>query len=214
MYQHRVDIDTLGVLDLEWDDKWNYLTLAMNGQTLGNFKGKQSLLDGQRVALPDGREIYVHHDGKELNIWLNGRELLSGMVTGDSGTSDFNGAVSAIFVYGVFGIVVGLIRIFLATNYDNLDTLSILLITDVLAFGCILIALGFWAKYTDSKIPLYIALVIALVSIVLRSINGATIGVVIIGFFIYHLYKGIRATPSNVRRMKKIDMDGPLDANI
>lgn len=214
MHQHQITIDTLGVLDLEWGDKWSYLTLSMNGQTLGSFKGKQALLDRQRVTLPDGRELSVQHDGKDLNIWLDGKELLSGVSSGDSGTADYNRAVKAIFAFGILGVVIGLIVLVFAMNFGELNSEIILLVIDVSIFGLILIGLGFWAKHTQSKIPLYIALAIAVVSLVLRFMSGITAGVVIIGYFIYELYKGIRAAPSPKLRGNKVDMDGPLDANI
>jgi hypothetical protein len=122
--------------------------------------------------------------------------------------------VKAIFAFGIIGIVIGLIRLIYAIYQDQLDVLNILLIIDVSGFGLLLIGLGFWAKFTQSKIPLYIALVIASVSIVLRLINGTYVGVVIIGYFIYALYKGIPAVPVPKLRGEKVDMDGPLDANL
>lgn len=213
MYKHQINIEGLGVLDLVWVYNWSFLMLTMRGESLRIFGSKEELLAGQSVALPDGREIYVHHDGKNLNIWLDGKELLSGKAKGDFSPWDYDNAVLAIFGFGILGIIIGLFILFSVKNDYEINALRVLLIVDLLVSGCILIALGFWAKYTYSKIPLYIALAIALVSIALLSINGANIGVVIIGFFMYYLFKGIRVLPSKERRREKIDMHGPLDAN-
>jgi hypothetical protein len=85
--QHRktITIPATGeVLELSWSNAWANFTMSQNGRLLCQMRDKEDLKVASRAVTQAGKTLItmLNQDG-HLEIWCDGRELLSGSRSGD-----------------------------------------------------------------------------------------------------------------------------------
>ncbi len=212
MYQQTARLSPTEVLQLEWGANYTDFRIYLHGQLVGSSPDKESLKLSKTFALPgdDPRKITVLLADGGLEIWHNGVELRSGAKNGEK--DHFMGATNYLIGYGVLQLVFGLILAAVAGQEDpDVRNLSFALVT---LFSGILIGLGYWARKTSTTLPLTIASVLLILSVIGTLALGQATGLFLTALMIYYLYKGIRAGPINKPGPDVFDGDGPLDAGV
>jgi hypothetical protein len=203
MQQMTVSLNATENLVVEWGSNWSNLSIRQNGQLIGSVQDPQDLKTGRRFSLPDGREILVIVQKKELEIWHDGKELVSGLQSGQK--DDFKLAHQALIGIGILQLVIGLVVLLINSSSE--------LVIGEAIVGSLFIGLGFWARMTGSKIPYWIGMVFCALNIVATVIMGSMAGILLLGILIYYLYKGTQADP-RFSKIRKSGSDDPLDAGL
>jgi hypothetical protein len=166
-------------LDLTWEENWRNFTITQNGKVICQLKDYKELKVARRAVTAAGRVVvFLLNQDDFLEIWCNGRELISGSVSGD--INYIAKACGAIRFCGYSYIVVGSLFAF-----EFPTGVSVILI----AVGGICHFLAWQAKRTGKKIYLQMALFPCIVAIPF----GRPIGGILRADIMADISKGIEA---------------------
>ncbi len=77
MYQKTVTLDNADLVLIEWGENLSNMTIKKNGEVIGTFNNKDELKQGRSFSLPDRRQITVVYTDYGLEVWQDGKELVS-----------------------------------------------------------------------------------------------------------------------------------------
>ena len=207
MLQKKIILDPTNSLLFTWEKNWASLNIKQNQQHIGSFADKTALEMGQWLHLKDGRPILVRLVNKELEVWLDNKELFSGLNSGQS--DEYATAYKTLLAYGIVFILIS-ITTFSGTVNSVEKTVGFVSASLIGLIGAVYIGLFFWAKKTRLKLPLQLALGIHVVVMILTFLLGLA-GILSI-FLVYYLYKGVVAKPLNTSEVVEMRDDGLLDS--
>lgn len=202
MYQKTINLSPTETLSIEWERKYTNLNIRKNGALIGSIQDPNELKTGRRFSLPEGGEIMVLVTNNGLELWHNGKELVSGLTSGKA--DDYGMAYKALAIFGSLQLVIVVLVLLLSHDINPWIMIG------VSVSGPVLIGLSAWAWRSGSKVPFQIAMVVCVLNIVLPLLSIRLIW----GVLIYYLYKGTQAEPLHIAPTKQVDMDGPLDSGI
>lgn len=181
----------LEFLHIEYSEDWSYVLIQKEDTTIGEIKDIDALKQGRSFYLPDRSQITVVLSEFGLEVWQNGKELVSGGKS--KSIVGFSRAANALFYVGIANIVLSgfaYMMMISSTSFEKARLKSL-----AIAFlGLVLIGLGFWAKKTGSKIPFWIGIGLACLNILATLAYGRG-GILVSGILIYYLYKGTQSEP-------------------
>ena len=205
MFQKKIILDGVDSLTVTWEKNWASLKVKHNNQDIGVFADKTELETGKWLHLKDGRPILVRLVKNELEIWLDNKELFSGLNSGQS--DEYATAYKTLLAYGIVFILLGITTLTVSTN----DVEKNVGVSSLIGFaGAIYVGLFFWAKKTRLKLPLQLALGLHGVVTVLAILSGF-VGI-LFAILAYYLYKGVVAKPLNTSEITEMTDDGLLDS--
>lgn len=83
MLQHTIPLpDQIDPLLIEWERGWRNFTVRYDGQLLLSVPEKADLLVGTKFLLPDGQALTIVLRDPEIELWYQGRDLISGIANG------------------------------------------------------------------------------------------------------------------------------------
>jgi hypothetical protein len=208
MYQQIVTLQDTDTLVLEWEEYWHDLTVKKDGKLLATLSDKATLSSGRQVILPDGKSILVVLTKNGLEVWYEGRELVSNLKTGK--TDHYGIAFKAMVFVGAMNLLGGFIQLggVLKTPFKLAACVGLL------AIGAILVAIGTWWRYRGDKAPLWVGLILIVINLPL-SIYLPNYLTAITSFYLLHnMYLGLQAQPYQPRHKKIIQENSPLDSDL
>ncbi len=183
----------------------SHLTIEKDGEIVGVIENRDELKQGKSFRLPDQQQITVIYTQYGLEVWQNGKELVSNAQS--KSVEGFARAVS--WLKWVGGIQLGLSPILYLIKEDETRVFE----AGALVFiGLLLLGLGFWAEKTGSKVPFWIGIVFCVVNIVLTISSGSIAGIFVTSFMLYYLFQGTKAEAPNQRPQIFSDPNAPLDS--
>ena len=195
-------------LQIQWEKGHKSLEILQNQQTIAHFTDVAALKLGHQVALPDGRKLTVILANHGLEIWQGNIEVMSGLKSG--GADLFARAVSWLLGFGALQVGAGaLLSVFLSSDHE-MKWLGF----GAIISGALLAALGFWAKKSQTSLPLYIGCGYAVLNILLTLLAGQIGGIVLSGLLAHALFKGARQGPLNKPTSPVFGENGPLDGDL
>jgi hypothetical protein len=82
MYHSIVQISADESIELNWEKNWTNFALLQDGQIIGKIPTKAELIAARNIRTKSGKILTpVLRDG-QLEIWYNGKDLVSGMGNG------------------------------------------------------------------------------------------------------------------------------------
>jgi len=210
MYQKAVILSNSELIVILWDENLSNMTIKKDGVVIGAFNNSDEVRQGRRFVLPDRTEITVVYTEFGLEVWQNGKELVSGGKSGN--VEGFGMAIKGLNWVGGAQLVLAPILYLISLTNNPEEALGVAV---SLAFmGGLFIGLGYWASKTGSKIPFWIGFGLCLLNIILTIGSGSGSGIIITGILAYYLYKGIRSeSPLSIRKDFS-DPNAPLDSNL
>jgi hypothetical protein len=211
MLQKKIILAPTDILTLSWEKNWSSLNVKHNNQAIGSFADKTALETGQWLNLKDGRPILVRLVNKELEVWLDNKELFSGLNSGQS--DEYATAYKTLLAYGIVFILMGVMTFSASINDEsygaavNAGSVGGTMFTLI---GGLYVAFFFWAKKTRLKLPLQLALGIHAVMTILIFLSG--LAGILSAILVYYLYKGVVAKPLNTSEITEVKDDGLLDS--
>ena len=206
MFQRKIQLSESELLSIYWDKNWSNLNVKCNNQDLGNFPDRASLELGKWLLLPSGKSILVRLVKKELEVWYDNKELVSGLRSGQS--DDYANAWKALLAYGILLTVAGIV-----TLSVNDVSFQIAASSSISLLGLAYVGLALWARKTRVKLPLHIALVVHSI-LTLLSLFGGLIGFAIFSVLVYYLYKGVKSEINQKNEVQYAQDDDILDNGI
>ena len=204
MYQKTVILSSGDKLVVELDQSWSNLSIFKDGLLVGSIQDKTALKAGQTIVLPDGRAIKVLVTDYSLEVWHEGKELVTGQK--NSTIDGFGNAIKSLFAAGLLQIIMGLLLLFSGNLIGVISGIGSAII------GGILIALGVWERQTGSKSPFWIGIVLCAINIIICLVSGVIGGLMLPSILFGFLYQG---TKYEQRQPKVIlDEDAPLDSGL
>lgn len=204
MYQKTVSLENADLLLIEWAKNLSNLTIKKEGIVIGSMQSKDELKQGRRFALPNGQFITVVYSEHGLEVWQNGKELMSGAKSGDT-----NGAAAA------FGgmVLIGAVQvIFAVIAYFAMKEHNLLGAALFGSPGLVLLGMALWSKLSTNKTPYIIAIVVCVLDLVFLWHN--LFGIILLGGLIYYLTLAIKAEVPQPAKLVFSDPDAPLDSNL
>ena len=111
MNQSIIHINASEFIELTWEKSWSDFTILQNGQIIGKIPDKEDLKVARTFRTKSGKLITpILRDG-HLEIWCDGRDLVSGMGSGNQ--NHFATACKAMKFIGIGLLALGVI-LFLA----------------------------------------------------------------------------------------------------
>lgn len=211
MLQKKIILDAANSLVFTWEKNWASLNIKQNQQNIGSFADKTALETGQWLHLKDGRPIFVRLVNKELEVWLDNKELFSGLNSGQS--DEYATAYKTLLAYGIVFILMGITTFSTTINDESYGvSLNVGSVGATLfgLIGVLYVAFFFWAKKTRLKLPLQLALGIHSVMTILIFLSG--LAGILSAILVYYLYKGVVAKPLNTSEITEVKDDGLLDS--
>lgn len=208
MYQKTLTLQGNETIVLEWHDDWRQLSIRKDGKLIGSVPGKAELLGGRRFTLPDGKTLMVVLADYGLEVWYEGRELVSGTKSG--ALDGFGSAYNAMIVAG--GI--NLVGVFLHQFVLDQPPFTKAVCGLISLIGLIMIGLARFTRNNGSKSPLWTGGILGLTSLGLALLLR---NYIIIASSLYLLGKiriGLGSIPYQPTRKLTIDEDEPLDSNL
>lgn len=207
MNQKIITLGNASQVQISWETDLSNLTIEKDGVIVGVIDDRDVLKQGKSFILPDQQQITVVYTQYGLEVWQNGKELVSNAQS--KSVEGFARAVSWLKWVGgiqfVFAPILYLIR-------D--DETRIFEAGAMVFIGSLLLGLGFWAEKTGSKVPFWIGIVFCVGNIVLTIAGGSIAGIFITSFMLYYLFQGTKAeAPERVRRIFT-DPNAPLDSGL
>lgn len=154
MYKQAVALPSGDTLQLSWRSNYSNVYIYLHDELIGFFPDKAALKLGQRFVLPDGSQITVILARHGLEVWQNGKDLLTGIETG--GHDHFYDATSSVIEFGGLYVMISFL-VALMSGFHR-DAFTIILVGLILAG--VHIGLGVWARISGSKLPLRLAFVL------------------------------------------------------
>jgi hypothetical protein len=178
---------------LKWGLFWKNFTISKDGEIIAQMTGRKALKDGATLALADGRVLEVQlrrqFSQEELVVLLDGQPL-----PGSSTDPHYRlqQAFYTLLVIGGLNIVLGLVA--------DIGTVELLQKVGMgygtVFFGLVYFGLAWWARAKNAALPLYIAIGILVVDVVLSFVmmgegtSPSTPGLFLRFYLIMVLYKG------------------------
>ena len=184
MFQKYITLYNGNDILISWEKGWKNLTISKNNEIYYNATSKEELEMSKVISLPNNQTIHIRLFNNELELWHNGKDLISNMTNGES--NHFRNAYRTLYLIGILTISVCLLFIFLIRNDISIKNLLPSLVIGI--FGLLNLILGYWTEIKEDKLPLKIG--ICLSCIWFLSLNIVAIGITI--FIISMLYKGIK----------------------
>lgn len=210
MYQKTVTLDNSDRLLVEWESGISNMTIKKDGEIIGSFKDIDEAKQGRRFLLPDHRQITVVYTEYGLEVWQDGKEMVSG---GKSGSvNGFARAVRWLNGVGIAQFVVAPLLYLVSREEAPEKALSVAIAMCLI--GAFLLGLSFWAKTTGSKTPFWVGLAFCVLNIIVTLGAGSGAGLIITGAMAYYLYKGTQAEVPEMPRKILSDPNAPLDADL
>lgn len=204
MYQKTVKLENADLLVLEWAENLSNLIIKKEGAIIGSMNSKDELKQGRRFAVPGGQYITVVYSEHGLEVWQNGKELLSGSKSGDT-----NGAAAAFGGMVLIGVVQAIFGVFAYLALKEQNLLGAVLFGSP---GFVLLGMALWSKLSTNKTPYIIAIVVCVLDLVFLWHN--LFGVILLGGLIYYLTLAIKAEVPQPAKLMFSDPDAPLDSNL
>lgn len=142
---------------------------------------------GKTFALPDNKKIVVILTSGELEVWCNGKELLSGLASGES--DHFGNASKILIGYGIG----------LALVFARLFALGVIGVISGICFA----GLGYWARTSKTKTPLWLAVGLLCANIIGAIVVKNYLWIAISGIMAFYLFNGIQAQPLSNKPQNK-----------
>ena len=150
MLQKKIILDPTNSLLFTWEKNWASLNIKQNQQHIGSFADKTALEMGQWLHLKDGRPILVRLVNKELEVWLDNKELFSGLNSGQS--DEYATAYKTLLAYGIVFILMGITTF--STTINDVERIAYFAgASSIGLIGVTYIGLFFWAKKHASNCP-------------------------------------------------------------
>lgn len=193
-------------LVVEWGLNWSNLTIHQDGVLIGSVADQAALKAGRNFILPGGEKIMVLVSGYGLEIWHDGKELVSGTYSGS--VDGFGSAFKMLISIGTLQLIIAAFYLFMMNKGG--------LITSVLVamLGGMLIGLGLWARDSGSKTPFWIGIGLCVVNIILCIVSFTVGGLLISGILLYYLYRGTQSAPLQPTFKKELNENRPLDSDL
>lgn len=208
MFQKTLTLQGNETIVLEWHDDWRQLSIRKDGKLIGSVPGKAELLGGRHFTLPDGKKLMVVLADYGLEVWYEGRELVSGT---KSGASDgFGAAYNAMIVAGGMNIIGVVLNKFVLDK----PPFAKLVFGLLSLIGLILIGLAHFTRNNGSKSPLWTGGILGLTSLGLAILLPNYIIIASSGYLLGKIRIGLGATPYQPTRKLTIEEDEPLDSNL
>lgn len=214
MFQKSVSLaDKSESLIIDWGPDWSYLSIRQKGRLVGSFQTKEELELGRQFRLPDGQEIHVLLRDTGLEVWHQGKDLVSDTASGQVPVLD-KAIVDLQFV--------GLVQLAALPPLIHALTDSVWLsAAGGIAAAAFLIGSGFWVKRTGNKLPFWFGIgfcVIDLSLLHLTLTQTAWEVSIFIALFcstlIFRLYKHFQAPLPAMTHRRDLGPDAPLDSDI
>lgn len=214
MYQKSVSLaDKSDSLVIDWGQDWNHLSIRQKGRLVGSFQSREELELGRRFILPDGQEIFVLLRDTGLEVWHQGKDLVSDTASGKVPALD-----RAVGILQFVGLVqLGAIP---PLVYEATDVMWLAAAAGVAA-AAFLIGSGFWVKRTGNKLPFWLGIGFCVLDLSLLFLTVPQemwrLSVFIVAFcivFIVRLYKGVQAPLPAMAYRRDLGPDAPLDSEL
>lgn len=210
MNQTTVQIDASESIQLSWQTGWTNFTIQQNGQVIVNIPTWEELKLGRNFNTAGGKSVYVIQRKIGLEIWYEGRDLMSGLESGSS--NYFQHACNTLFATGGVLVVLGLIVVY--SGWGQHGRLSIFSVVFLILYGALHLFMGWWAKKTGKTFAFRAAL-ITCIPVVFLALSFGILGAILIGSAIYfYLIKGLKSKPIRSLEIRKLGENSPLDSGI
>jgi len=207
MYQKTVTLDNSDLLLIEWGENLSNMTVKKDGEVIGTFNNKDELKQGRSFSLPDRRQVTVVYTEYGLEVWQNGKELVSGAKSGY--VDGFASAVKGLNWVGGAQLVFAPILFFISSEELRWANAIGLVVA-----GGILLGLGYWAKQTGNKMPFWIGIGFCVLNILITIASGSASGIIISAILMYYLYRGTKSDAPEPLRKQFSDPNAPLDSDL
>ena len=201
-------------LIIDWGHDWSNLSIRQKGRLVGSFETKEELELGHRFRLDNGQEILVILRDTGLEVWHQGKDLVSGTASGQ--VALFDRSINVLILVGLIqlGAVPPLI---FAVEGVGLG----LSIAGGVAAMAVVVGLSFWAKRTGDKTPFWVGIGFCVLDLGLLRFSIPNdlwqISVSIVGTCIALaklLYQGILSAPPAITQRRDWGRDAPLDSDM
>jgi hypothetical protein len=214
MFQKSVSLaDKSASLIIDWGPDWSHLSIRQKGRLVGAFQTKEELELGRQFRLPDGQEIHVLLRDTGLEVWHQGKDLVSDTASGQVPILD-----KAILELQSAGLVQ---LVALPPLIRALTDSVWLSAAGGIAAAAFLIASGFWVKRTGDKLPFWLAIGFCVIdlSLLFITLPGGMWRISILialvcGTFIFRLYRHLQAPLPTIVQRRDLGPDAPLDSDI
>jgi len=150
MFQKYITLDNGNDILISWEKGWKNLTISKNNEIYYNATSKEELEMSKVIYLPNNQTIHIRLFNNELELWHNGKDLISNMTNGES--NHFRNAYRTLYLIGILTISVSLLFIFLIRNDISIKNLLPSIVIGI--FGLLNLILGYWAEIKEDKLPL------------------------------------------------------------
>lgn len=213
MYQKSISLsDKSDSIIIDWGQDWSNLSIRQKNRLVGSFQNKEELELGRRFVLANGQEILVILRDTGLEVWHQGKDLVSGIASGQ--VSLFDQAVNVLILVGLIqlGAVPPLI-------FAVLEDVGIgPAIAGGLVSAALLIGAGLWIKRTGNKDPFWVGIGFCVLDLGLVYYSVAwqfsLIILVACASLGTALYQGIRSAPPAITYRRDWGQDAPLDSDM
>ena len=182
-------------IKLKWSGIWKNMEVFCDEQTLGVIENQKSLKQGADFALPDGEKLHVVLSGgfqPTLKVLINGTPAPGS----DSDPKKvLESAVGVVYVVAALSVLNGAAAVAGVAFLANMGFGFSAIIS-----GCIMGALGFWTKKSNSKIALILAIALfaldgiaSVVGVIATGGDPPAGALVVRVFFILSMFKGVKA---------------------
>ncbi len=215
MYQKSISLSGKSdSLIIDWGHDWSNLSIRQKGRLVGSFHDKEELELGRRFLLADGQEILVVLRDTGLEVWHQGKDLVSGTASGQ--VALFDRSVNILILVGLIQLGAVPPLIFAVEGVG----LGLSIAGGIAAMG-IVVGLSFWAKRTGDKTPFWVGIGFCVLDLGLLhfsiSSNVWQISLCIIGIclsLIRLLYLGVQSAPPSITYRRDWGRDAPLDSEM
>jgi len=214
MFQKSISLaDKSEPLIIDWGPDWSHLSIRQKGRLVGAFQTKEELEMGGRFRLPNGQEIHVLLRDTGLEVWHQGKDLVSDTASGR--VPELDKALNTLWY-------VGAIQLFAVPPLVH-TTFQVWWLSGASGFAALAFFVGsvFWVKRTGNKLPFWFGIGFCLLDLCLLFLtvpqNLWHLSVIILGVsltFIFRLYKFIQAPLPNTTHRRDLGPDSPLDSGI
>ena len=188
MNQKIVSLSTSEKIKVEWMSDWSNMSIHKDGMLIGSVKEKADLKVGRTFMLPDGRKMMAVLTNHGLEVWCDGTELMSGMKTGT--VDGFGRAYKALLFMGWFHAFFAILAL-IGFVLNNASVQNFFIFA---SFASVWIGLGFWAKHSGNKGPLWIGVGFC-VMYILFGLNFHWFSLLLPGIVLYYVYPGTKYEP-------------------